>query len=415
MIVSFHVTHSSAGVSGINNIIPLMDETAEKLILSLPYVSEYIIIKTCNRFEIYAATSDNSSFIASLENFAKSIIPHNQNDKNAWYVLHDENSVKQLFKVTCGLDSLIVGEDQIQGQIKGAYLEAKKNGHALQILTKLFDKALHVGKRVRSETALNNGAISVGSAAVELAKIKLNGLEGRKVAILGAGDIATVVAKNLCGNKPETIFVSSRTYEHAKILADQLNGTAIGMERISDVLRISELLIVATSAPHVLLHRNSVEAAMTERDKKLVIIDISIPRNVADDVGLIDNVELDTMEEIRALSADNLWKRQSEIANAEKIINEELKKLDRERKERIANTIISEIGKKVSEIRKEELQIALTRAENGADIGLVFDDFSRALVSKIMAEPYEKLKEASRNGNIEVCNFATDLFGVENK
>jgi glutamyl-tRNA reductase len=414
VIVSFHVTHYSAGADTIGDIIPSLDKNAEDFINSQPFVSEYVILKTCNRFEIYTACSDNNAAVKAFEYFARSNIPYTRND-GTWYTLTDETSIKHLFRVTCGLDSLVVGEDQIQGQVRDSYLRAKGNGHASQIMAKLFDKALHVGKRVRSETALNNGAVSIGSAAVELAKRKLGTLKGKTIVIIGAGDIATVVAKYLSGMDPNTIFVSSRTYEHAKILANQLNGVAIGFEHISDILRKSDLVIVATSASHILIDKKIVENAMKDRAEKLVIIDISIPRNVSNDVSQLPNVEVDTMDGITSISSENLLKRRNEIAEAEKIVNDELNNLDCERRERIANAVISEIGKKVSEIRKEELTTALARAENNSDIEKIFDDFSRALISKIMAEPYEKLKAASRDGHVEMCDVATDLFGVDKK
>lgn len=414
MIVSFHVTHSSAGADTIGEIVPSLDGNAEEFIRSRPFISEYVILKTCNRFEIYTACSDNNAATEAFECFARSNIPYAKND-GTWYTLTDETSVKHLFRVTCGLDSLVVGEDQIQGQVRDSYLRAKSNGHASRVMAGLFDRALHVGKRVRSETALNNGAVSIGSAAVELARRKLGVLEGRTIVIVGAGDMATVVARYLSGMGPNTIFVSSRTYEHAKVLANQLDGVAIGFEHISDVLRKCDLAIVATSASHILIDRDIVEDAIRDRTEKLLIIDISVPRNVSDDVSQLPNVEVDTMDNITSISSENLLKRRKEIIEAEKIVNDELRDLDCERRERIANAVICEIGKKVSVIRKEELTTALARVENNSDIERVFDDFSRALISKIMAEPYEKLKAASRDGHVEVCEIATDLFGVEKK
>jgi len=414
VIVSFHVTHSSAGADSIGEIIPSLDKNVEEFMRSQSFVLEYVILKTCNRFEIYAANSDDNAALKAFEYFAKSNIPYTKND-GTWYTLTDETSIKHLFMVTCGLDSLVVGEDQIQGQVRDSYLNAKNDGHASQVMTKLFDRALHVGKRVRSETALNSGAVSIGSAAVELAKRKLGILKGKTIAIIGAGDMATIVARYLSGMDLNAIFVSSRTYEHAKVLANQLNGIAIGFEHISDVLRKSDLVIVATSAPHILIDKRIVERAMENRVGRLVIIDISIPRNVSDDISQLPNVEIDTMESISSISSENLLKRRNEIVEAEKIVNDVLRTLDCERRELIANTVISEIGKKVSGIRKEELTTALARAENNSDIERIFDDFSRALISKIMAEPYEKLKAASRDGHTEICEIATNLFGVDKK
>jgi len=414
MIVSFHATHSSAGATVVTEIIGSLEKNAESFMKSISSVSEYVILRTCNRFEIYAATYENEMVIKAFERFAKANIPYGGNE-TLWYILEDEASVRHIFRVTCGLDSLVVGEDQIQGQVKEAYMRSKAEGTVQTVLGGLFDRALFVGKRVRSETSLNTGAVSVGSAAVELVKRRLGDLRGRNVAVIGAGDMATVVAKCLQGTGVSAIFVSTRTYEHAKELANSVNGTAIGFENLQEIICNADVIIVATSAPHVILDRKMVEPAVKMRNDPLLIIDISVPRNVSEDVSAVTDVKVETMEGIRAISLENLDKRRKEIHEAESIVNDELKKLEKENMERKANIIIGEIGKKVAEIRAEALSIAITRAESGSDLNEVFDDFSKALISRIMAEPYEKLKEASRTGRNDVCEVATDLFGVEKK
>ena len=414
MIVSFHATHSSAGATAVMEIITSLEKSAETFMASLPFVSEHIVLRTCNRFEIYAVTYDNAMLTKAYERFAKANIPYARGD-GAWYTLEDEDSVRHIFRVTCGLDSMIIGEDQIQGQVREAYMRSREDGTAGAVMGSLFDHALHVGKRVRSETSLNTGAVSVGSAAVELARRVLGGLRGRVLAVLGAGDMATVVAKCLRETGASAIFVSTRTYEHAKELADSVNGTAIGFENLPEIIRRSDMIIVATSAPHVILDKATVEKAVEGRNRGLLVIDISVPRNVSEEVSEVRGVKVESMEGIRTISIENLERRRREIAEAESIVNDELQRLDRENRERRANLIIGEIGRRVAEIRAEALSVALARAEGGSDLNEVFDDFSKALVSRIMAEPYERLKEASRSGRTDVCEAATDLFGVEKK
>ncbi len=165
MIVSMHITHSSAGgTEGLNNVVTILEKTVPDYISEMDFVSEYVVVRTCNRFEVYTATQDNHSVIACLENLIRSIVP----SSNISYILEDKDSIKHLFRVVCGLDSLIVGEDQIQHQVRECYFKAKEEGHVGMMLDRLFEKAIIVGKRVRSETELNKGAVSVGSASVEL-------------------------------------------------------------------------------------------------------------------------------------------------------------------------------------------------------------------------------------------------------
>ena len=155
---------------------------------------------------------------------------------NISYVLEDRDSIRHLFAVVCGLDSLIVGEDQIQHQVRECYMRAREEGHVGAMLTRLFDKAMTVGKRVRSETALNKGAVSVGSASVELAEKRIGDLGGKSITILGAGDMASVIAKNLIGKNIGAVFVSNRTYARALELASELGGTAVSMQRMEEAM-----------------------------------------------------------------------------------------------------------------------------------------------------------------------------------
>ena len=410
MIVSLHVTHSSAGgTEGLNNIVSVLESEVAKRISTLDAVNEYVVIRTCNRFEVYTACSDNASAVKALDFLIKTNVP----SSNIAYILEDKDSIKHLFRVVCGLDSLIVGEDQIQHQVRECYMKGKEEGHVKSLLTRLFDKAMIVGKRVRSETALNKGAVSVGSAAVELAESKIGELNGKSITILGAGDMASVIAKNLAGKNLGTVFVSNRTYNRALELADELNGTAVSMARMTEAIAASDLVLVATSAPHPVVHRPHIEEAMKERpDRKLLIIDVSIPWNVDTDVTEVPNVEMDTMDSLQSIAAQNVKRRTEEINSAEKIISQELYKIDVEQKEQMANDVIRRIGIKLAGIRDNELETAVTRAQSTNDVGTVLDDLSRALVNKITAEIYANLRAATREGRSDTCNAAVELFGL---
>ena len=410
MIVSIHVTHVSAGGTvGLNNVVPLLEKTVPDFIKGINGVQEYVIVRTCNRFELYTACTDNSQIRPALREFMQRAVP----SSDISYLLEDKESIKHLFRVVCGLESLIVGEDQIQHQVRECYNKAREEGHVNGILSRLFDKAIIVGKRVRSETALNKGAVSVGSAAVELAESKLGDLEGKGVTILGAGDMASVIAKNLAGKNLGTIIVSNRTFSRATELAQELGGVAISMDMVGDALVASDVVLVATSAPHTVLHRPAVEAAMASRpDRKMLIIDVSIPHNVDEDVAEIPNVDLDNMDSLEYIAKHNAEMRTKEINSAEKIVLQELEKLDVERKEAAANDIIRRLGIKFSDIRHKELEFALAR-DGASDHEELLDDLSRAIVNKITADLYINLRKASREGDISSCEAVENMFGLE--
>ena len=414
MIVSFHVTHTSAGnVSGLNDIIPVLEKNVGEHIPGLRCVQEYVVVRTCNRFEVYISTLDNDSAKETLREIARKSIPYSQYEQIS-FVLEDDKSVGHLFRVVCGLDSLIVGEDQIQHQIRESYMKAREEGHANGMLSYLFDHALIVGKRVRSETALNKGAVSVGSAAVELAEQKLGTLDGKTVTVLGAGDMASVIAKNLVGKGPKAVFVSNRTFDHARELAGQLGGTAITFDRKISAIANSDLVLVATAAPHPVIRKNDVLQAMSSRgERKLLMIDVCVPRNIAADVCEVDNVEVDTMDSLQQIAMENVARRSAEISEAEHIINEELSKMERTRKEKVANEIIRELSIKMATIKDDELAQAKSRALANPDINSILEDLSRVLVNSITSDLFINLRKASREGDLELCKAAKTLFGLE--
>lgn len=412
MIVSLQVTHSSAGSGMIADVIPRMEKGADEFVRGLSGVKEYLILRTCNRFEVYVMTDEPAKVKSELEDYAKKRTPYS-GDSVVWYTLEDGPCVKHLFRVTCGLDSLVIGEDQIQSQVKNAYLKAKEEGHISGVMATVFEKALYTGKRVRTETDLNSGAISVGSAAVQLAEKKLGGLEGKTVTIIGAGDMATVIAKYLKGKGPNAIFVSNRTFEHARVLANEVGGEALNFCNVTEILSRTDLAIVATNAPHILIDREKVNKAMENRTSKLLLIDISVPRNVSDDVGLIHDVEVDSMADISEVTQENLMSRRNEIIHAERIVSSEIENIDREMKERRADEVIGSIMRSSSEIRSAELDHAISRIRAGVDPEEVLDSMSHAMMAKLFAKPFNRLKEASRRGNADYCDVVSDLFGVD--
>ena len=409
MIVSLHITHSSTGgTENLNNVVSILENTIPDYIEDMDLIEEYVIIRTCNRFEVYTSSLDNIAVKNHLDMAIRKLVP----SSNIAYILEDMESIRHLFTVVCGLDSLIVGEDQIQHQVRECYIKAKDEGHAGSMLSYLFDKAMIVGKRVRSETDLNKGAVSVGSAAVELAESKIGDLNGKCITILGAGDMASVIAKNLLGKNIGTVFVSNRTYNRALELSQELGGMAVSMDRMGDAIADSDLVLVATGAPHSVLRRNTIEQSMSKRpDRKLLVIDVSMPHNADEDIVAVDNVELENMDSLESIAKANVERRSKEISSAEKIIRQELEKMDAERREKTANEIIRKIGLKFSDIRDKELAEARSHASS-TDVDTLLDDMSRAIVNKISADLYVNLRRASREGNQTACYTLAEMFGV---
>jgi len=415
MLLSLHITHSSTGgMANLIDIIPQVTEAVSEHLSTDGDVIEYVVVRTCNRMETYIHTHNGEGVRERLVEVVKNSSQFR--DRQVWYFLENKECVKHLFTVVCGMDSLIVGEDQIQHQIKDSFETARQDGHVGKVLYTVFNNALIVGKRVRTETALNKGAVSVGYAAIELAERNIGSLRGKSIAIIGAGDMAGVIAKNLVGKGPETVIVSNRTFERAWELATELNGTAVSLSRMIDTISKSDLVLVATSAPHHVVRMPDIKSAMVHRpERPLLIIDVSVPVNTDPDVVKVPGVTLSTMASLDAIAAENVAKRKGEISKAEKIIAQELARIDKEEKESVANRVIRDVSIMCEDIRKEQMDLALAHLNNGDNPVTVINDMSRALVKMISADFIKNLRKAASEGDTAMCDAAAKLFAPTDK
>ncbi|AIZ56591.1 glutamyl-tRNA reductase [Candidatus Methanoplasma termitum] len=412
MIISLHVTHSCAGVEAMSNIAQVMESNIPKYLVSTTRENEYVMLKTCNRFEIYVGTDNVETVRKELESFVQNTVPRSK-EQNIPFILQGKESIRHLFRVSCGLDSLIVGEDQIQGQVRDAYVRAKVEGHVSKYLSKLFDRALALGKRVRAKTRISDCSLSVGSAAVELAEKRVGGLKDKTITIIGAGSVATTIAKALMDKGTSAIFLSSRTFNRASELAIMTGGTAFSLDYLPSAIADSDVMFVATKAPHPLIFPETIRSAGNRR-RPLLIVDVSVPKNVDSSVGEIPGISLESMDGLQGVAAENMMKRMSEITEAERIVSEEIAKMDVDHLTEKADNIIGEISRKAAAIREEELLRAKKRAVT-ADIDEVFEDMSRAIVSKLLFDAYEQLRNSSVNGEYDIIDAAKYLFGLEVK
>ena len=222
---------------------------------------------------------------------------------------------------------MIVGEDQILGQIKDSKKIAEKENHCGKILDQIFTKAIHVGQVVRSKTHINQGSVSIGSAAVDLAENIIGDLEDKCVLIIGAGEMGTLVAKAMAEKNLKAIFVANRTYFRANRLAKELNGKAILIDELGDYIKDADVIISATAAPHIILNKEKLEPLINKNNKNLLIIDIANPRDIADDVTEL-NINLLNIDDLRGVAKENLKNRENEIPEVEKIISDEIQLLN---------------------------------------------------------------------------------------
>lgn len=281
-----------------------------------------VILSTCNRVELYAGAEDPVAGITELQNFLcrfheikeETILPY-------LYIYNDKEVVRHLFLVACGLDSLILGETQILGQLKSAFLEARNAGFTDRYLDAAFNAAIAYAKRIHQETAISEGKVSIGSVAIDFIKEKFGSLSGRNILIIGAGKVTELVLKYLQDEKPRVIFISNRTFEKAKELASRIGQSAVRFDKLPQLLKQADVIISATTSPHFIIKKEVLSGAIS---RKLLIVDLAMPRDVDPKVREIENVELFNLEDLSFIVQKNLEKKRLEAEKIEKLINQEV-------------------------------------------------------------------------------------------
>jgi glutamyl-tRNA reductase len=363
---------------------------ALRKLMTYPGIRESLIVSTCNRVEIYASVQDSAQgidrikqFISDYHGLSRELL------EKSLYLYPDAQGVRHTFRVASSLDSLVLGEAQILGQLKDAFDIALKTKTTSTILNKLIKKAISVAKRVRTETRLAEGAVSISSAAVELAKKIFGELEGKNVMLLGAGEMAELAAQHLLGNGVKNIMVANRTFERAEELATEFKGDAIRFEHFPDALVMVDILICATGAPFYVVKRDMVSKALKERrNKPIFMIDISNPRNIDPEVDKVDNVYLYDIDDLQSKVDVNTEGRTREAGKAEEIVNQEVETyLQWERALDAVPTIV-DLREKVDDFRKKELDKTLSGMSGlSDDQKRAIDVMSQSLVNKLLHAP----------------------------
>jgi len=291
--------------------------------------SEAVIVSTCNRVEIFAATPvEPAKAFAELKQFLVSHHAYEDPINDELYTFAEPQSLHHLFKVACGLDSMVLGETEILGQLKSAYDLALQHGHTGARLNKAFQRAFHAAKHVRTHTNIQRGSVSVASVAVELAEKIFSSLGDREVLVIGAGDTSEKTARALLSRGAKSIIVANRSLDRAQALAGELGGRAVPFDDWAGEFEKVDIVISSTAAPHHILDRAKLESLMkARRQRPLLLIDIAVPRDIDPEVNFLENVYLYNVDDLQGIADDYLKLRQEEIAHCEAIIAEKVKPL----------------------------------------------------------------------------------------
>jgi glutamyl-tRNA reductase len=378
---------------------------------------EAAIISTCNRAELYAACDDVSATRADLERFisefndtpAGDIAPH-------VYEVRDVDAARHLFRVAAGLDSLVVGEPQILGQVKGAHSAAADAHTVGPLLNRLFHASFAAGKRVRTETGLGSGAVSIGYAAVALARKIFGDLTGRSVVVVGAGEMGKLTALHMKSQGVQRVTIVSRSMAHAARTAEAIGGaSAAPWEELDAVLGACDIVITATGAAAPILTKAHIESVMRpRRNRPLFIIDIALPRDVEAAAGDIEQVFLYNVDDLQATVRENLARRASEVSRAESIVAEEVDKFAAWLRSRGAIPTVVALRQRFEAIRRAELdRLDFKLAALPPDARARVDEITHLIVEKLLLTPTEQLKSVTDADTVGAYAEAlTRLFGL---
>ncbi len=397
MILNIRIDHTTADIGQIEKSAQKMDNLFS-YICSNHDIYEYLEIKTCNRYELYLI----------LDNYRL-----NDFDIGNFVVQTDDDALRHLLRLSCGLESMIIGEDQILGQIREVTKKSLSEGYTGRVLKTVFTKAIHVGQSVRKRTNINKGSISIGSAAVELAESVHGDLKCKKVLVIGAGKMGALVAKALVEKHLKAIVVANRTYDRATCLAKELGGSAIHFDRLDESMADADVIISATGAPHPILTYQKVKDAVSpHKCNKMVMVDIANPRDIDERVKEL-GIKLFNIDDLRGIAHANRKMRESEAKEAEKIIEEELILLKKSLKHLEVESLISSIRQNAERIRLQETEKAFKMLGDMNGKEKIIDDLTNVVVDKIFSDIIKNIKNAAENDDKKLIETAECLFARE--
>ncbi|HYW17825.1 MAG TPA: glutamyl-tRNA reductase [Nodularia sp. (in: cyanobacteria)] len=372
-------------------------ESAIAHLSSYPHIDEVAILSTCNRLEIYIVTSETEQGIREVTQFLSehSKFPVQSLRQHLFMLLHDD-AVMHIMRVAAGLDSLVLGEGQILAQVKNTHKLGQQYNGIKTVLNRLFKQALTAGKRVRTETNIGTGAVSISSAAVELAQMKAANLAACRVAIIGAGKMSRLLVQHLISKGAAQIRIVNRSQERAQQLAKLYPDQSIYTHTLSEMMAViteSDLVFTSTSATEPILDRNKLETVL-ELNRSLMLFDISVPRNVHSDVNELANVQAFNVDDLKAVVAQNHESRRKMAQEAEKLLDEEVEAFDIWWRSLETVSTINCLRNKVETIREQELEKALSRlgSEFAEKHQEVIEALTRGIVNKILHDPMVQLR-----------------------
>lgn len=380
-------------------------------LLTAGLVQEAVLLSTCNRSELYCETNE----IEAVKDWfcAQTSLPRDELEK-ALYVYKNEDAVAHMMEVACGLDSLVLGEPQILGQMKAAFSESCSAGAVGALFHQLFQQIFTMAKEIRTTTAIGACPVSVASAAVHFAKQQTPSLEKANIVLIGAGDTAALLIRYLKSHGARSLILVNRNVEKAEVLMEGMNGKVYGLNELADVLPQADIVFSAAASPAPIINKAMVSKAMQERfDRPLMLIDIAVPRNIAEEAAELAHVKLFCIDDLKMIIEKNRQGREHAGDKAREMIHQKSITFMAESHsiDKVAHTIRAYRGQ-IEAMCKAELLKARHQLRQGSDPQKVLDTFAHAFTNKLLHAPSVQLRQAGVEGRLELLSFAKQLFAL---
>ncbi len=415
-LVTFGINHKTAPIDIREKVAfapNIIGEALQKLV-GVPDVNEAAILSTCNRTEVYCNVLDNNvrpifNWFSNFHHLQKSEV------KPYTYTYPDQGTVRHMLRVASGLDSLILGEPQILGQMKDAYRKAEDAGSMGKILNRLFQHTFKVAKQVRTDTAIGSSPVSVAFAAVSLAKRIFADISDKTVLLVGAGETIELVARHLVENKIGKVIVANRSLDKAHNLAQEYGGYAIGLSEISEHLKEADILISSTASPLPIIGKGTVESALKKRKHKpIFMVDIAVPRDIEPEVAELDDAYLYTVDDLHDVISENMQNRKDATKQAEEIIDiQTIHFWDWVEAQKSISTIQT-YRSQAEQSREQALTKALKMLDAGQEPKKVLQILAHQLTNRLTHKPCASLRNSPPDSQPELIKAARILFDIDN-
>ncbi|MFO7964405.1 MAG: glutamyl-tRNA reductase [Desulfobacterales bacterium] len=418
-IIVIGLNHKTALVETRECIAFSPEETVKGIgaLIESPHIDEVLLLSTCNRVEIVLSSQEPDSAVEEVVTFistSKNI--HKERFVASLYIYRGDSAVRHVFRVAASLDSMMLGEPQILGQLKEAYRSATAKKTSGVVLNRLLHKTFSVAKRIRTETGIGDHAVSISYAAIELGKKIFGSLEGKYVLLIGAGEMAELALSHLARQKIGAVKIANRTFERALDLSKRFNGQAVSFEEVHDCLKPADIVIASTASTDYIVNRTDVKKLMRgRRNRPIFFIDIAVPRNIDPGINRIDNAYVYDIDDLKGVINENLQDRQNEAKKGERIVDEAVIQFRKWFQGLSVVPTIVELRKKIENIANTELEKTLHSMDHlSPEDCRALDRMVNALVKKILHDPTMLLKNPGTHRNMSIyLDIVRKLFNLD--